>query len=132
MAIDTEVRRLMDRVSAVARSLRSDCSSSILFRGDRQACANAADQADAFLDGGARRLLAQAEAGDTDARRRLVEGLQRIEKALTGAFTEISAGANVGDLVEDIVDDVKEATKSYLPWVIGGIAAVLVAAIALR
>jgi hypothetical protein len=129
MALDTQGRALLDAIANASRAHRSRCAS-LSFQGDREACANVADAADAFIDGGGSRLLASSEAGDTDAHRRLMEGGQRILAAVGGAFSDIGQGLDVTDLVADIAETAKGAVTSKW-WKVAAGAAVVVGGVAL-
>lgn len=131
MATDTNGRALLDAIASASRQHRLRCLTPT-FMGDRQACANVADAADAFVDGAGARLLAKSEGGDGESHRRLMEGGRRILDAVGGAFTEISKGVDVSDLVGDIGDTAKRAATS--PWlkVAAGVTGAAAIGLALR
>ncbi|MCC7108000.1 MAG: hypothetical protein IT382_01820 [Deltaproteobacteria bacterium] len=108
--LDSEGRRLLESILTASSAHRAKCSG-ISFRGDREACANIADAAERFVAEGGSRLLQRSEDGDDDAHRRLMDTGGRILATVGGAFSEVSRGVMVGDLVDAIKKDAGNVVK---------------------
>lgn len=131
MATDTEARQLWDRVSQQSAKLRSDCGS-FDFLGSDDACANSADEIDAYLAGAGPMLLQRSEGGDTHAHDNLVAWMHKMLDFLRTAYGDISSGDTVGDFAQALKDtavddagDVAAVGSGFAPWIIGGVVLLL-------
>lgn len=108
--LDVDARRIAEAILAAAAAHRAKCRQSS-YRGDRPACEAIADQAEAWVAGGLARLIERSENGDDAAHERAMDTSRRILEAVGGAWSDISKGAMVSDLVDAIKKDAGTALK---------------------
>lgn len=118
--LDQQGRQILEQTLQAAATHRAKCRQTS-YRGDRDACAAIADQAEAWVAGGGSRLLERSEAGDDDAHTRLMTTTNKILATVGTAWADISKGAMVQDLVDAIKADAKTAVT------IGGLGLAVVA-----